>query len=89
MRNFRDRRHIDVEITAPHPVRIRRAEVVGELQLLLRVDLHSDDTVAEPPVCRVEHGVAGSEIDAPIGVDRGAATAPQAAARRNERARAA
>ena len=85
----RDRRHIDVEVAAPHPVRIRRGEVVDQLKLLLRVDLHSDDTVAEPSGSRIEHGVAGSEVDAPFGVDRCATAAPQAAAGRNERAGAA
>src|SRR5688572_25771106 len=84
-----DRRHVDVEITAPHPVRVRCGEVVDELQLLLRIDLHADDPVAEPSGSRIEHGVAGSEVHTPVRVDCCTAAAPQTAASRNERAGAA
>jgi hypothetical protein len=85
----RDRRRVDVEIAPPQPVRVRRAEVVGELQLLLVVELHADDAVAEPAVQRIELRVAGAEVDRAFGIDRRAAAAPQAAARGNERAGAA
>src|SRR5262245_65183386 len=41
-----DRRRVDVEISPPQPVGIRRAEVVRELQLLVLVELHADDAAA-------------------------------------------
>ena len=59
----RDRRRVDVEIAPPEPVRVGRAEVVGELQLLVGVELHADDAVAEAAGQRVELRVAGSEVD--------------------------
>ena len=54
------RRHVHVEIAPLHPVRVLRREVVGELQLLVRVELHADDAVAETLGGRIELRVAGA-----------------------------
>src|SRR5262249_34126216 len=79
-----DGRRVDVEIAPPQPVGVRRAEVVGQLQLLVVVELHGDDRVAQTPVGRIELAVAGAEVDGAVGRYRRAAPSPQAAACRNE-----
>ena len=86
---MRDRRGVDVEVAPPEPVGIRRAEVVGQLQLLVLVELHADDAVAEAAGHRIELRVAGAEEHPALGIDGRAAASPQAAARGNERAGAA
>src|SRR6185295_3720935 len=86
LRVERDRRGVHVEIAPPEPVRVRRPEEVDQLQLFLRVELHRDDPVAEPSAQRIELRVARPEKDPALRIDGGAATAPEAAAGRDERA---
>ena len=83
----RHRRDVHVQIARPHPVGVRRREVVDELQLLVVVEPGADDGVAEALGLRTEIRVAGHHVDDAFGRHRRAAAAPHAAACRDERAR--
>src|SRR4051812_45455074 len=78
------RRRVHVEVAAPEPVRVRRAEEVDQLQLLVGVELYSDDGVAEPLGLRIELRIPRSDVDPALWIDRGAAAPPQSAASWNE-----
>ena len=66
----------DIEVTAEHPVGVRRCVVVHQLQLAVRVHLHRDDRIAQALRRVVKRRVAGADVDAPFGIDRHAAASP-------------
>ncbi len=74
------RRDIHVEIASTHPVGVRWSEIVGELQLLVRVDPDPDDRVAQTARARVEGGVARHHVDDAFRRYRRATAPPHAAA---------
>ena len=79
----RHRGDVHVQIARPHPVGVRRREVVDELQLLVVVELGADDGVAEALGLRAEHRVAGHHVDDAFRRHRRAPPAPHAAAGRD------
>src|SRR5580704_7535247 len=71
-----DWRDVYVQVAAMHPVGVRRTVVAGKLKLLVGVELHADNRVAELLLVGIVVAVARAHVCGAIGGDGNAATSP-------------